>query len=113
MTRRWCLMGSTIGDRLEDRRRLASAMRARGLLSRGEQIDLLTPREHEVMRLRAKGLTNEEVGGIMGISPATVRTHCRGAFARLDVSRDSVASPSCSTFLRALLMLGWLQVPDR
>lgn len=103
----------TIGDRPQDRRNLILAMRARGLIARGELIKLLSPREAEVMALRAKGLTTVEVAGILGISVATVRSHCRNAYERLDLDPDTHGQAAVwTTFIRALTALGWLQVPE-
>ncbi len=44
----------------------------------------LTQREREVLRLLADGLTNEEIGKRLAISPETVRTHVRKAMGKLD-----------------------------
>jgi len=43
----------------------------------------LTEREREVLRLLADGLSNEDIGLRLGISPQTVRTHVQKAMARL------------------------------
>jgi DNA-binding NarL/FixJ family response regulator len=44
----------------------------------------LTQRGREVLRLLADGLTNEEIGKRLVISPETVRTHVRKAMTKLD-----------------------------
>lgn len=38
-------------------------------------VDQLTDREQEILRLVARGLTNEQIGQELFISPATVKTH--------------------------------------
>ena len=43
----------------------------------------LTRREREVLRHLADGLTNEQIGGELSISPQTVRTHVQKAMERL------------------------------
>lgn len=43
----------------------------------------LTQREREVLRLLAEGLSNEEIGKRLFISPETVRTHVRKAMEKL------------------------------
>jgi two-component system, NarL family, response regulator DesR len=43
----------------------------------------LTQRERDVLRLLADGLSNEEIGTSLHISPETVRTHVRKAMAKL------------------------------
>jgi DNA-binding NarL/FixJ family response regulator len=49
------------------------------------RLDVLTPREREVMTLVANGLGNNEIATTLGSSPATVRTHVSRAMSKLDV----------------------------
>ncbi len=51
----------------------------------------LTERERDVLRLLADGLTNEEIGKRLFISPETVRTHVRKAMAKLDADTRTQA----------------------
>lgn len=51
----------------------------------------LSPRETEILKLIAKGLTNPEVAHALGISRATVRTHLEHIYAKLDVSNRTEA----------------------
>jgi DNA-binding NarL/FixJ family response regulator len=44
----------------------------------------VTQRERDVLRLLADGLTNEEIGKELFISPETVRTHVRKAMTKLE-----------------------------
>jgi DNA-binding CsgD family transcriptional regulator len=46
----------------------------------------LTPREREVARMVAQGLTNSAIAGKLALSPWTVSTHLRRIFAKLDVT---------------------------
>jgi DNA-binding CsgD family transcriptional regulator len=46
----------------------------------------LTPREREVARMVALGLTNGAIAGKLAVSPWTVSTHLRRIFAKLDVT---------------------------
>lgn len=55
-------------------------------------IDDLTARQREVLALLAKGLTNDEIGGTLGISLPTVRTHVTAILARLDVTNRTEAA---------------------
>lgn len=48
-------------------------------------LDQLTPREREVLRLIATGLTNKEAGARLGISPRTVETHRENVLRKLGV----------------------------
>lgn len=52
-------------------------------------IDVLTDREREVMVLVASGLSNEEIGGRLYLSPLTVKTHVSRILGKLD-ARDRV-----------------------
>jgi DNA-binding NarL/FixJ family response regulator len=54
-----------------------------------ELIDLLTGREREVMVLVAAGLSNEEIGGRLFLSPLTVKTHVSRILGKLG-ARDRV-----------------------
>lgn len=47
--------------------------------------DRLTPRQNEIVTLVARGHTNREIGGALGLSPNTVRNRLANAFKRLDV----------------------------
>ena len=53
----------------------------------------LTVRERDILRLLADGLSNEEIGARLFISPETVRTHVRKAMAKLgaDTRTQAVA----------------------
>jgi DNA-binding NarL/FixJ family response regulator len=50
---------------------------------------VLTPREIEVARLVAEGLSNEEIAEVLVISPLTAKTHVTRAIMKLGV-RDRV-----------------------
>jgi DNA-binding CsgD family transcriptional regulator len=45
----------------------------------------LAPRETEVMRLIAAGMSNKEIARTLGLRPETVKTYLKSAFARLSV----------------------------
>lgn len=44
----------------------------------------LTPRETEVLKLIADGMSNKEIAGMLGIGEGTVRVHASNIFAKLD-----------------------------
>jgi len=52
----------------------------------------LTPREHEVLQLIARGLINREIARILGTSESTIRNHTIHLFAKLDVSDRTEAA---------------------
>ncbi len=52
----------------------------------------LTPREHQVLQLVAKGLTNKEIGRAFGISDNTARNHVNSIIEKLEVSDRTAAA---------------------
>ena len=46
----------------------------------------LTRREEEILDLLGKGLSNRELGQVLGISEDTIKTHLKSLFRKLDVS---------------------------
>ena len=46
----------------------------------------LTERELECLQMIAKGLSNNEAAGVLGLSKATIRTHLEHIYQKLDVS---------------------------
>ena len=55
--------------------------------SEGDLRDRLTPRELEIARLVANGLTNKEIARALDISHWTVATHLRRISSKLEVKR--------------------------
>ena len=49
------------------------------------QLERLTPREKEVLRLMAEGISSRDIAGKLGISYTTVRTHIRSLGSKLGV----------------------------
>jgi DNA-binding NarL/FixJ family response regulator len=52
----------------------------------------LTPREHQILQLVAKGLTNKEIGSVFGISDNTARNHVNNIIGKLEVSDRTEAA---------------------
>jgi DNA-binding NarL/FixJ family response regulator len=78
---------SGVAPRLLDRYRRVVAPAARD----ATRLDLLTEREHDVLRLMARGATNAEIGDALHVAEATVKTHVGSIFAKLGV-RDRAAA---------------------
>jgi NarL family two-component system response regulator LiaR len=53
--------------------------------------EVLTTRETEVLRVMALGLSNEQIGERLFISPATVRTHISSILSKLNLARRTQA----------------------
>ncbi len=49
--------------------------------------DSITPRQREVIQLIAEGLSNDELGLVLGISPRTAKAHCDVLRQKLGVNR--------------------------
>jgi two-component system, NarL family, response regulator NreC len=52
---------------------------------RGSAVDALTPRELDVLRLLAKGNTNRQIAGLLGLSIRTVENHRANLMGKLGV----------------------------
>lgn len=52
----------------------------------------LTPRQLEVLELMARGLTNKEIAGTLGISTGTAKNHLSAVFEALDVTNRTEAA---------------------
>ncbi len=59
------------------------------MLQHQELIEQLTPREYEVLKLVAEGLSNSEIGRELVLSEATIKTHVSHVLNKLD-ARDRV-----------------------
>jgi DNA-binding NarL/FixJ family response regulator len=62
----------------------------------------LSPRQSQIMRLRARGLTTKEIAHELGISVVTVKNNITFAYAKLGVEN----------LAEFLLAMGWLRLPD-
>jgi DNA-binding NarL/FixJ family response regulator len=77
----------TVAPRLLDRYRRVVAPAVRD----AARLALLTDREHDVLRLMARGATNAEIGATLFVAEATVKTHVGSIFGKLGV-RDRAAA---------------------
>jgi DNA-binding NarL/FixJ family response regulator len=76
-----------VAPRVLDRYRKLVAPMARS----GSKLELLTDREHDVLRLMARGATNAELARALFLAEATVKTHVGSIFSKLGV-RDRAAA---------------------
>jgi DNA-binding NarL/FixJ family response regulator len=86
-----CVIDRTIVDELLARRH------------RVEPIANLTPREQEILALMAEGRSNRGICRTLWLSPKTVETHIRGAFAKLGIreaAEDNRRVLAVLTYLR-------------
>ena len=70
-----------VAPRVLDRYRRVVAPAARD----AARLDLLTDREHDVLRLMARGATNSEIAASLFVAEATVKSHVGSIFMKLDV----------------------------
>jgi DNA-binding NarL/FixJ family response regulator len=68
-----------------------------------DQIEALTERELDVLRLAARGLTNRAIGHELGISHRTVQGHLQSVYGKLDVNSRTEA-------VTEALRRGWIVV---
>jgi DNA-binding NarL/FixJ family response regulator len=60
--------------------------------ARRRRVEGLTERQLEVLRLMARGLTNTEIGDVLGVALGTVKAHVTAIFEVLDVSNRTEAA---------------------
>ena len=85
------LFKSVVEDELVDAIREVNAGRSylpKGVAERLHERDAahLTRREDEILDLLGKGLSNRELGQVLGISEDTIKTHLKSLFRKLQVS---------------------------
>jgi DNA-binding NarL/FixJ family response regulator len=54
--------------------------------SNQSKLDLLTPRERQVLEIMATGARDRDIGEQLGIKTATVKIHLHNVYTKLDVN---------------------------
>jgi DNA-binding NarL/FixJ family response regulator len=61
----------------------------------------LSPREEDVLRLCADGLTNDEIAARLGLSPRTVERHLSNVYLKLGLTGSAARAGAVARYLRA------------
>jgi pimeloyl-ACP methyl ester carboxylesterase/DNA-binding CsgD family transcriptional regulator len=89
----WSIFMTEVSAFLEpDRRAWAAAREA--------PIEPLSPREEEVLRLCAEGLTNDEIAAALTLSPRTVERHLSNIYLKIGVAGATARTAAVARFLR-------------
>lgn len=67
------------------------------------QINRLTPREHETLDLLRRGLSNKDIGLVLGVTENTAKAHVKSLFLKLNVADRAEAV--AAAFERGLLQV--------
>jgi DNA-binding NarL/FixJ family response regulator len=60
-------------------------------INKDVNIDLLTPKEKEVLTLLSKGANNQEIANALCVQDVTIKTHLNNIFKKLKVSNRTQA----------------------
>jgi DNA-binding NarL/FixJ family response regulator len=80
------------GARLVVRSARVGQLRVLLLAEEDVRVERLTPRQREILRNVADGLTDAQIGERLGIAAATVNKHLESIYARLDVHKRTAAA---------------------
>jgi two-component system, NarL family, response regulator LiaR len=69
----------------------------------------ISPREYEVLKLMARGYSNQEIAHQLFISLSTVKTHSANLFSKLEVKRRSQAVQQA----KELRLIPWAPISDQ
>lgn len=83
--------------------KVVQQLAAGGPLGAAGQVEPLTDRELEVLRLAARGLTNKAIGYELGISDRTVQGHLANVYGKLGASSRTEA-------VTEALKRGWIVI---
>ena len=66
-------------------------------LSGAQLLGALSPRETDILKLIAQGLSNKEIARSLDIGPETVKSHLKSVFTKLGVERRAQAVSRAQT----------------
>jgi DNA-binding CsgD family transcriptional regulator len=94
------LRPGTVVAHAESRRLTVRIARVVGLIvallgEEDERVERLTPRQGEILRLVAAGLTDAQIADRLGIATGTVNKHLEAVYERLDVHTRTAAAALC------------------
>ncbi|MFM7856757.1 MAG: response regulator transcription factor, partial [Flammeovirgaceae bacterium] len=85
-------LGIWAGVRLTRKKIVTLALKPEFVLNRAELNRLgISKREHEVLELMARGMSNQEIADRLFVSLNTIKTHSSNLFLKLEVSRRTQA----------------------
>lgn len=67
--------------------------------SAGPAGEMLSPREHHILKLLADGNSNKEIARALGIAPETVKSHLKHVYAKLKVDNRAQAAARAQSLL--------------
>jgi DNA-binding CsgD family transcriptional regulator len=79
---------------------MTSAIMERGVVENVGSGAPISPREDQVLRLRATGMTNIRAANILGLSEQTVKNHMASVYAKLGVDN----------LVAAMWVKGWVRM---
>lgn len=82
-------LGDAVVEPRITRKLIDHAITERTVQETGNELDILSPREHDVFLAIATGMTNAEISERLFLSPATVKSHINKVFSKLGL-RDRV-----------------------
>ena len=88
----WTTFVSEVAAFLEPDRRAAD--------DAGADLDLLTPRERDVLEHCARGRTNDEIATALTLSPRTVERHLSNIYGKLGLSGTAARTAAVAAYLR-------------
>lgn len=88
---RRAITGALNGEPAYSRAALGEQIKAELAATMGRQGVDLTPRQREIVGLIARGASDREIGGRLGITTSTTQKHVQGLLRRLDVPNRAAA----------------------